>query len=87
MAHRRGAGARAAARAWPAHLVVFDVTHLDGTDLTPWPYARRRAALETLFADTPLRAPFTLCPSTPYCTGGTAMPHGRRGAMARATGV
>ncbi|MDV6287064.1 hypothetical protein R2F25_00115 [Streptomyces sp. UP1A-1] len=30
----------------------------------PWLYARRRAALETLFADTPLTAPFTLCPST-----------------------
>ncbi|ANB03973.1 hypothetical protein SAM40697_6916 [Streptomyces ambofaciens] len=43
---------------------MFDVLHLDGTDLTAWPYARRRAALETLFADTPLRAPFTLCPST-----------------------
>ncbi len=64
LARRRGAGALAAARTWPAHLVVFDVLHLDGTDLTPWPYARRRAALETLFADTPLTAPFTLCPST-----------------------
>ncbi|WP_308293632.1 hypothetical protein [Streptomyces sp. RM72] len=64
MARRRGAGAIAAARTWPAHLVVFDVLHQDGTDLTPWPYARRRTALETLFADTPLNAPFTLCSLT-----------------------
>ncbi|MDG9695339.1 ATP-dependent DNA ligase [Streptomyces sp. DH17] len=64
LARRRGAGALAAARAWPAHLVVFDVVRLEGADLTSWPFARRRAALETLFADTPLAAPFTLCPST-----------------------
>ncbi|MFE2053684.1 ATP-dependent DNA ligase [Streptomyces sp. NPDC059459] len=64
LAHCRGAGARAAARAWPAHLVVFDATHLGGTDLTAWPYARRRAALEALFAEAALVAPFTLCPST-----------------------
>ncbi|MDX3370683.1 ATP-dependent DNA ligase [Streptomyces sp. ME02-6987-2C] len=64
MARRRGAGALAAARTWPAHLVVFDVLRLEGADLTLWPYARRRTALETLFADTPLTAPFTLCPST-----------------------
>ncbi|MFJ8657133.1 hypothetical protein ACIRNU_32815 [Streptomyces rochei] len=63
LARGRGAGA-AAARTWAAHLVVFDVVRLAGADLTPWLYARRRAALETLFADTPLTAPFTLCPST-----------------------
>ncbi|MFE0850623.1 ATP-dependent DNA ligase [Streptomyces rochei] len=43
---------------------MFDVVRLEGADLTPWSYARRRAALETLFADTLLTAPFTLCPST-----------------------
>ncbi|MFE2050985.1 hypothetical protein ACFXAS_21075 [Streptomyces sp. NPDC059459] len=48
LARRRGAGALAAASTWPAHPVVFDVTHPDGTDLTAWPYARRRAALEIL---------------------------------------
>ncbi|MFJ8150473.1 ATP-dependent DNA ligase [Streptomyces sp. NPDC096048] len=64
LARRRGGGALAAARTWPAHLVVFDVLRLDGTDLTTRPYARRRAALETLFADAPLTTPFTLCPST-----------------------
>ncbi|WP_399936691.1 ATP-dependent DNA ligase [Streptomyces sp. BBFR25] len=64
LARRRGAGALAAARTWPAHLVVFDVLHLDGTDISPWSYARRRTVLETLFAHTPLTAPFTLCPST-----------------------
>ncbi|MER7057635.1 hypothetical protein [Streptomyces sp. NPDC000351] len=35
-----------------------------GTDLTPWPYSRRRAALEELFAENGLTAPLTLCPST-----------------------
>ncbi|MFD8489440.1 ATP-dependent DNA ligase [Streptomyces sp. NPDC059712] len=64
LARRRGAGALAAARTWPAHLVVFDVLRLEGADLTPCSYARRRTALETLFAETPMTAPFTLCPST-----------------------
>ncbi|MEU0228184.1 ATP-dependent DNA ligase [Streptomyces sp. NPDC006284] len=64
LARRRGTGALAAASTWPAHLVVFDVTHLGGTDPTAWPYVRRRAALEALFADAGLVAPFTLCPST-----------------------
>ncbi|MGW5568192.1 ATP-dependent DNA ligase [Streptomyces tendae] len=64
LARRRGGGALAAAQTWPAHLVVFDILRLEGTDLTPWPYARRRAALEALFADAGLTAPFTLCPST-----------------------
>ncbi|MFF0674221.1 ATP-dependent DNA ligase [Streptomyces tendae] len=64
LARRRGAGALAAARTWLAHLVVFDVLRLEGADLTPKPYARRRTALETLFSDTPLTAPFTPCPST-----------------------
>ncbi|MFJ9675283.1 ATP-dependent DNA ligase [Streptomyces sp. NPDC101221] len=64
LARRSGAGALAAGRAWPAHLVVFDVLHLNGRDLTAWPYARRRAALERLFTDAGLSMPFTLCPST-----------------------
>ncbi|MDH6521949.1 ATP-dependent DNA ligase [Streptomyces sp. SAI-135] len=29
-----------------------------------WPYQRRRAALESLFASSGLTAPWTLCPST-----------------------
>ncbi len=37
---------------------------LGGTDLTPWSYSRRRAALEKLFAEYRLAAPLTLCPST-----------------------
>ena len=60
----RVGGALVAAQAWPAHLVVFDALHPDGTGLTAWPHARRRAALETLSADAGLTAPFTLCPST-----------------------
>ncbi|MFE1943052.1 DNA ligase-like domain-containing protein [Streptomyces massasporeus] len=69
-----------AARLWPAHWVVFDLLHADG-DLTGWPYERRRAALEALFADLGVAAPMTLCPSTtdptvvrgwPAGTGGRA---------------
>ncbi len=60
---RRGATAAQAAREWPAHFVAFDLVPR-GDDLTGWPYARRRAALEALFAELGLTAPFTLCPST-----------------------
>jgi ATP-dependent DNA ligase len=45
--------------------VAFDLVH-QGDDVTGWPYARRRAALEELFAERGLTAPFTLCPSTTY---------------------
>ncbi|MET8572040.1 hypothetical protein [Streptomyces sp. NPDC004783] len=51
LARRRGGGALAAAQSWPAHLVVFELLHLDGTDLTSWPYARRRTVLQDLFTD------------------------------------
>ncbi|MER7901101.1 ATP-dependent DNA ligase [Streptomyces sp. NPDC096046] len=60
---RRGAVAAQAAREWPAHFVAFNLVHR-GDDLTGWPYARRHAALEALFAELGLTAPFTLCPST-----------------------
>ncbi|MFH9677461.1 ATP-dependent DNA ligase [Streptomyces sp. NPDC017405] len=60
---RRGAGTAEAARQWPAHYVVFDLLHACG-DLTRWPYQRRRAALQSLFADHGLGTPLTLCPST-----------------------
>ncbi|MEV6179958.1 ATP-dependent DNA ligase [Streptomyces sp. NPDC052015] len=61
---RRGAGAARVAAEQPAHFVAFDLVRLRGKDLTSWPYARRRTALEALFADLGLTAPFTLCPST-----------------------
>ncbi|MET9118906.1 ATP-dependent DNA ligase [Streptomyces longwoodensis] len=61
---RRGSGAVEGAGRWPAHFVVFDLVHADGADLTGWPYERRRAALEDLFAERRLEAPLTLCPST-----------------------
>ncbi|MFH8533237.1 ATP-dependent DNA ligase [Streptomyces tendae] len=64
LARRRGTGALAAAQSWPAHLVVFDLMRQGSTDLTPWPYNRRRSALEQLFAENGLTAPLTLCPST-----------------------
>ncbi|MFD7438360.1 hypothetical protein [Streptomyces sp. NPDC059861] len=60
---RRGAGAAKAGQEWSAHYVVFDLVHA-GADLTGRPYARRRAALEELFASRELRAPLTLCPAT-----------------------
>ncbi|MEW2290515.1 hypothetical protein [Streptomyces sp. NPDC047841] len=60
---RRGAGAARAAGEWPAHFVAFDPLRLSGTDTTGWPYRRRRAALESLFAARRLIAPWTLCPS------------------------
>ncbi|WP_112470884.1 ATP-dependent DNA ligase [Streptomyces triticisoli] len=61
---RRGVGAARAAEEWPAHFVAFDLLRLSGTDTTGWPYRRRRAALESVFAARQLSAPWTLCPST-----------------------
>ena len=61
---RRGAGAARAAEEWPAHFVASDLLRLSGTDTTGWPYRRRRAALESMFAIRRLIAPWVLCPST-----------------------
>jgi ATP-dependent DNA ligase len=61
---RRGVGAARAAEEWPADFVAFDLLRLSGTDTTGWPYRRRRAALESVFATRQLSAPLTLCPST-----------------------
>jgi ATP-dependent DNA ligase len=58
---RRGSEA---ARRWPAHYVAFDLLHQGDTDLTGWPYRRRRAALEAVFAEHGLAGPLALCPST-----------------------
>ncbi|MGW0412839.1 ATP-dependent DNA ligase [Streptomyces collinus] len=44
--------------------LAFDLLRLSGTDTTRWTYRRRRAALENLFADHRLIAPWVLCPST-----------------------
>ncbi|GGZ42773.1 ATP-dependent DNA ligase [Streptomyces poonensis] len=60
---RRAQAARLAAE-WPAHFVAFDLLRLAGTDTTRWPYRRRRAALEDLFTEHELAAPWALCPST-----------------------
>ncbi|WCN07376.1 ATP-dependent DNA ligase (plasmid) [Streptomyces sp. M92] len=61
---RRGASANRLAAEYPAHLVAFDLLRLAGTDTTGWTYRRRRAALEALFAEHRLTAPWALCPST-----------------------
>ncbi|MFJ1796823.1 ATP-dependent DNA ligase [Kitasatospora griseola] len=60
----RGARAEQAAREWPAHFVAFDLLHNGAKDLTGWSYARRRAALEELFAGLPAAGTLALCPST-----------------------
>ncbi|MFH9968535.1 ATP-dependent DNA ligase [Streptomyces mirabilis] len=61
---RRGAGADRLAQECPAHFVAFDLLRLAGTATMAWPYRRRRAALEQLFAARRLAAPWALCPST-----------------------
>nr|WP_205615519.1 ATP-dependent DNA ligase [Streptomyces harenosi] len=63
-ARRRGAGARQAAAEHPAHLILFDVLETADGPLLDRPYRERRAALEQLFADGTLGAPFALCPAT-----------------------
>lgn len=52
LAHAPGRAARQAANV-PVHLVLFDVLHLGGQDLTALPYARRRGQLERLSLDGP----------------------------------
>ncbi|MGI5451816.1 ATP-dependent DNA ligase [Streptomyces sp. CA-249302] len=52
LVHSPGKAARQAAEV-PVHLVLFDVMHLGGQDLTPLTYARRRALLEGLGLDGP----------------------------------
>ncbi|MFF4507908.1 non-homologous end-joining DNA ligase [Streptomyces sp. NPDC001401] len=52
LAHAPGKAARQAAKV-PAHLVLFDVMHLGGRDLTALSYARRRGQLEGLGLDGP----------------------------------
>ncbi|MGW4561612.1 ATP-dependent DNA ligase [Streptomyces sp. NPDC004561] len=44
--------------------MTFDLLRLSGTDATGWPYQRRRAVLDYVFAARRLCAPWTLCPST-----------------------
>lgn len=53
------------ARRQPAHLIAFDLLHRAGTDLLTRGYGDRRAALESLFRDHDLRAPWSLTPNTP----------------------
>ncbi|MGW4249981.1 ATP-dependent DNA ligase [Streptomyces californicus] len=55
---------RTLARAYPAYLVAFDVLQVDGRSIMAAPWERRRALLESLFADHALAPPWTPCPST-----------------------
>ena len=59
---RRGAGASRAAGEWPAHFVAYDLLRLSETDTTGWPYRRRRAVLEPVFASRRLSAPWGAVP-------------------------
>ncbi|MFJ8870411.1 ATP-dependent DNA ligase [Streptomyces sp. NPDC102473] len=59
-----GRNTRALAAELPAHFIAFDVLQADGQELLDEPFARRREALEALFADHRLVPPWTLCPST-----------------------
>ncbi|MEW2121830.1 hypothetical protein AB0945_43315 [Streptomyces sp. NPDC005474] len=61
---QHGAGAVRLAAQWPAHFVAFDLLRLAGTSTVAWPYWQRRAALEDLFTERRLTAPWALCPST-----------------------
>ncbi|MFD3620643.1 hypothetical protein ACFWWT_36505 [Streptomyces sp. NPDC058676] len=62
--HRRGAAAARAAVEFPAHLVAFDLLCVHGSDLTGHPFSERYAALEALFLEEGLSAPWSLCPTT-----------------------
>ncbi|MDQ0605506.1 ATP-dependent DNA ligase [Streptomyces canus] len=62
--HHRGAAAARAALEFPAHLVAFDLLRVYGEDLTGRPFSERYAALQALFLEEGLAAPWSLCPTT-----------------------
>ncbi|WP_405654230.1 ATP-dependent DNA ligase [Streptomyces sp. NBC_00019] len=62
--HRRGAAAARAAVEFPAHLVAFELLRVHGSDLTGLPFSDRYAALQALFLEEGLSAPWSLCPTT-----------------------
>ena len=70
--------------------VVFDLVHEGGTDLTGWPYVRRRAALEALFADHSTGRSTTLSQAAGRVLAGLLTPpvdaHPGRGGRARQAG-
>jgi ATP-dependent DNA ligase len=63
LGRRLGETARLA-RVEPAHFIAFDLLHRGQTSLLDRPYRARRAALEQLFAEYRLAAPWALSPST-----------------------
>lgn len=83
----RPAAVRAAARAFPVSLMLFDVLHLSGRSTLDLPYTERRRLLEEL----PLRAPQVAVP--PYWPPGEGpvamawtLEHGLEGVVAKRTG-
>lgn len=63
-ARRAGSGAEGLAVELPAHLVVFDLLSMEGTDFLEEPYRERRRRLEDLLEAYGLSAPWALVPST-----------------------
>ncbi|MER6188093.1 hypothetical protein [Streptomyces sp. NPDC001652] len=62
--HHRGTAAARAALEFTAHLVAFDLLRVHGQDPTGRPFTERHAALEALFLEEHLSAPWSLCPTT-----------------------
>ncbi|MDQ0595982.1 ATP-dependent DNA ligase [Streptomyces canus] len=62
--HHRGTAAVRAAVEFAAHLVAFDLLRVHGSDMTGRPFSERYAALEALFLEHHLSAPWSLCPTT-----------------------
>ncbi|WP_328862997.1 ATP-dependent DNA ligase [Streptomyces sp. NBC_00306] len=48
----------------PAHFIAFDMLEHQGTDMLTWPFAERRAALESFFHQHALLTPWQLTPVT-----------------------
>ncbi|WP_327722263.1 hypothetical protein OG381_47955 [Streptomyces sp. NBC_00490] len=62
--HHRGTAAARAATEFRAQLVAFDQLRVHGSDLTRRPFSEQHAALQVLFLDEGLAAPWSLCPTT-----------------------
>jgi bifunctional non-homologous end joining protein LigD len=75
-------GARWAARL-PARLYVFDVLRLEGEPTRPWPYHRRRDALEELAADWEAPLGLTLASAEPWPLWDVVTRHRLEGVIAK----
>ncbi|MEJ8632087.1 ATP-dependent DNA ligase [Streptomyces sp. MS2.AVA.5] len=62
--NRRPATAARLAVEQPAHFIAFDLLEHQGTNMMTWPYAERRAVLESFFQGHGLHSPWQLTPAT-----------------------